>query len=473
MNMSTVKPRTLRSILIRRLVGAILMMAICLNIVFGIISHKQLHDHIDAMLIEIATMEAKLNMAEPGPIHVHSSPFMLAGTDDLMVRKSIVYDEQCNIIAASWETSTKTMPTPWCTHGQPHTSRVDFLKLDKQELRAASTAVFLDEHGKRYSFVAGIDHTMIDVAILKLILTGSIPSLIFVVLLWLLITRIATALTRDLETLTQSCQRLEPIQPGTWNVSTQEFELYLQSTQEIQILSSTITQLKKKLHQSMQTQSRFMAEAAHELRTPLTAIRGEIEVTLRRTRTTEEYQESFNLALEDLQRMQQLTEKLLAAVKTGYDEKLVLRKTSIAKLVEETLSQMHLEIIRSKLDVQLNIDNTLPWVLADSDASKRVLQNIITNTLIHAHATTLYIKVTHNTQMLELFIGDDGQGIKQELLQDLFGPFARGSQTGHGLGLYIAQRLMRAQHGDLDVFPSEDGVCWRITFMLNPPSTSY
>ena len=62
---------------------------------------------------------------------------------------------------------------------------------------------------------------------------------------------------------------------------------------------------------------RFVADASHELRSPLGALRGQIEVALRRARTADEYRAVLESCLEEVGRLGRLAESLLELVRAG------------------------------------------------------------------------------------------------------------------------------------------------------------
>src|SRR4030095_5968149 len=66
-----------------------------------------------------------------------------------------------------------------------------------------------------------------------------------------------------------------------------------------------------RLDRSFDAQRRFTADASHELRSPLSRLRAELEVTLRRPRTAEEYGETLRSSLDEVERLQRLTDELL------------------------------------------------------------------------------------------------------------------------------------------------------------------
>src|SRR5207253_9575312 len=62
---------------------------------------------------------------------------------------------------------------------------------------------------------------------------------------------------------------------------------------------------------AFERQRQFTSDASHELRTPLAVMRGDIEITLRRKRTPEEYQRVLTSNLEEIMRLSRLVEDLL------------------------------------------------------------------------------------------------------------------------------------------------------------------
>ncbi|MFB6265446.1 MAG: histidine kinase dimerization/phospho-acceptor domain-containing protein [Bradymonadaceae bacterium] len=72
-----------------------------------------------------------------------------------------------------------------------------------------------------------------------------------------------------------------------------EFGVSDDAPRELATLASTVEQLIRKVRRMVDIQNQFIAEAAHELRTPLTALQGDIELTLRRDRSKEEYEETL------------------------------------------------------------------------------------------------------------------------------------------------------------------------------------
>jgi signal transduction histidine kinase len=103
----------------------------------------------------------------------------------------------------------------------------------------------------------------------------------------------------------------------------------------------------------------------------------------------------------------------------------------------------------SGLDVALVADRGL---LARGRASEtaEVLQSLLDNAREHAPGSSVVVTASRNRSWAEVRVEDRGPGITPTLLSTVFDrAVTASSETGHGLGLYVGRRLMRAQGGDL------------------------
>ncbi len=80
---------------------------------------------------------------------------------------------------------------------------------------------------------------------------------------------------------------------------------------EIESLAKTFNQMIARLDEAFTTQRQFMEDISHELKTPLSVLKGELEVTLKKIRSTQEYETTLHSSLEEVNRLVGIVENLL------------------------------------------------------------------------------------------------------------------------------------------------------------------
>lgn len=230
---------------------------------------------------------------------------------------------------------------------------------------------------------------------------------------------------------------------------------------EIHHLATTINQLLNRLENSFHQQKQFTSDASHEMQTPLAAIKGIIEVLLRKPRTAEQYQVKMMEVLNQTNRLSQLQNQLLqlarleSSVLIAHKGPIILH-TVILKSIQnnETLITKNSIKIHNgiPLDAIVNIDVFL---------LEMTLDNLISNAIKY-NTTHGNIYISWNSSDQILCIKDDGIGIDADKLSLLFNRFyrvddSRNSQIpGNGIGLSIVKRLCEVQNITLTVNSVKD-----------------
>lgn len=207
----------------------------------------------------------------------------------------------------------------------------------------------------------------------------------------------------------------------------------------------------------------LLGMAAHDLRSPIGVIRGYTELLLdpESELAPAEVGEMLGKIRASCTSMTELIDDLLdvSAIEAGT---LVLRKTpcDLALTVRGVLAD-HERMAAAK-DIRLVFENEgtpLSPVLLDRARVEQVLANLVTNALKYSNrGTTVRARVeASGADAVRVSVIDHGIGIAPEFVPKLFHPFARARRTGTsgerstGLGLAIAQRVVEAHGGRLDV----------------------
>lgn len=228
-----------------------------------------------------------------------------------------------------------------------------------------------------------------------------------------------------------------------------------------------------RLQRSFETLDRFVADASHELRTPLTTLRSVGEVGLRRARSEVEYREIIGSMLEEAQRLQNLTGRLLElATAEGGALDVHQADVRVDQLVRHVVDEL---AILAETKGQ-RIEVTAPPTLTKTDPVllRQALQNILENAVKYSPPDSrIDVSVEQTLEAVSVAIADDGPGISPEheshLAQRFFRPDrARGRGSGgFGLGLSITKAYLASLGGSLRYSPrSPKGSCFTLVLPL-------
>ena len=267
-----------------------------------------------------------------------------------------------------------------------------------------------------------------------------------------------------------------------------DYELIVDGNDEFTELGAGFEQMRirlkntMKMQESAQSEHRsMMATITHDLQTPITSIMGYAEGILDGVADTKEkVNEYADVIRRKAQSLKTLAEDLsLLSRLDNAQLPLDKREVDLSALINKLVSEFYHNIPNVELDVQILSD-----IHAHIDEEKiaRVMVNILENSVKYANPenTVLRIRITfdRHEQSALLAISDNGIGISQEDLPHVFDQFyradaSRNRQTGSGLGLSIARRLINLHDGSIWIMNNQES---GITVSISLPifrSTNY
>ncbi len=215
-------------------------------------------------------------------------------------------------------------------------------------------------------------------------------------------------------------------------------------------------------HTVQQAQTEFVSTVSHELRTPLTSIKGFADTILRAGERLDITQQRRYIGIikDQADRLTRLVEDLLAVSRLESKKlQLTIRAIDLREAIQRVTRNLSEKARNHKIhDV---IPAGLPPVWADADRLEQILTNLIDNAIKYSPAETTVTVVARDVpgtpEMVEFSVADQGGGIPQEHLPEIFSKFSRldnplTRQTeGTGLGLYITRSLVVALGGQIKV----------------------
>ena len=198
----------------------------------------------------------------------------------------------------------------------------------------------------------------------------------------------------------------------------------------------------------------FVAIASHELRTPATAVYGVLKTLADRGPELAEdlRAELLRVGVEQGERLRRLLEELLDLSRLDSQAVDIEPRPVVLRAV---LSDVVAGAVPDVDGVELDVPDDLAAVV-----DPLVLERIVTNLLVnaaHYGAPPIRIEARQHELHLRIAVEDSGLGVPPELEGRIFDRFARGTQSGHGLGLAIARAYAQAHGGDLVYDPRGGG----------------
>jgi two-component system sensor histidine kinase CiaH len=211
------------------------------------------------------------------------------------------------------------------------------------------------------------------------------------------------------------------------------------------------------IQESMNEQTRFIADASHEIRTPLTALKTSTEVALRdKHLTVRGAKELLSSNLTRINNMQGLAEALLTLAKNGELGNAEKVPVNLQKVVDNALISVTEQAQKKRIAIETKIGSKK--VLGDEKALTQLLAILLDNAIKYG-PTKAEVKITAESldHLVEINVTDTGPGIKKSDLPFIFNRFYRSDKSrsaetaGFGLGLPIAKKIVEDHGGSISV----------------------
>ena len=220
------------------------------------------------------------------------------------------------------------------------------------------------------------------------------------------------------------------------------------SRDEVSRLGETLNEMLTRIGDGLARERRFVADASHELRTPLALIKTELELALRRSRSTEELEAAIRGAAEDTERLSRIADDLLLLARAEQGRvPLRTEPIDVADVFETVAGRFRSRAESERRDLSVAAGDPLV-VSADRSLLEQALANMVDNAFTHG-AGRISLRTEQRNGSTELHVLDEGKGFPADFLHHAFERFSRAQKTtadGSGLGLAIVETIAEA-HG--------------------------
>jgi heavy metal sensor kinase len=217
---------------------------------------------------------------------------------------------------------------------------------------------------------------------------------------------------------------------------------------EVSRLGRTLNEMLARLEDGLERERRFVADASHELRTPLATLRAELELALRRSRTTQEFENSIRSAAEETDRLSRIADDLLILARAEQGTLTLKREpTDVVDVVEKVCDRFGARAELEGRSLTVDADDA-PVARVDRLRLEQALGNLVDNAFEHGRGPITITAARHNSSV-ELHVLDEGPGLPPDFRDHAFKAFTRAAPSGNGsgLGLAIVETIVRAHDG--------------------------
>ena len=206
-------------------------------------------------------------------------------------------------------------------------------------------------------------------------------------------------------------------------------------------------------------QETFSSNVTHELRSPLASLKGNLEVTLRKERTMEEYQETLKLSLKEVDRMIGLLSNLFLLASSKFKPLDLFRnETDIVKIVDNVAKTYAPKMAARAIRFTHTTMAATATCLCDETLIRTTIENVIDNAVKYTpDKGSISLSVEKDRKNISVSVTNTCKSMDKGEMKHIFDPFYRGRNVrtsnieGKGLGLYISRYIIRSHGGEIKV----------------------
>ena len=249
---------------------------------------------------------------------------------------------------------------------------------------------------------------------------------------------------------------------------------------ELSRLVITFNKLLDRIQRVFRIQKMFLSNISHELKNPLNVIISQVEVTLDKERTNEEYKNTLSSVLSDAKELNEVADKLMQLARINADDSTIqFQLVRIDEMIwqsKENLLKMHPDYKINFEVVNLPEQEEKIFVNGNDQLLRTALMNLMDNGCKYSPDKNVKVRLYFSRDKAPVIeLSDKGPGISQEEMPMVFNPFYRSPKTsgvkGSGIGLSLVDSILKLHHIDIKmeskpgmgttfilVFPVEDEV---------------
>jgi signal transduction histidine kinase len=229
----------------------------------------------------------------------------------------------------------------------------------------------------------------------------------------------------------------------------------VQATGEIKEVEQSVYEMAKELQRYMNSQQSFFQNASHELKTPLMTIQGYAEGIKEGVFDKEEEGKGLDVMVTEVKRLKTIINEMILLAKLDSEPSVYQPEDiEVTYLVDKVVDRA-LPLVNEKgIELQHSVEKDIR-IVADEEKMLRALLNLTFNAIRHAKSK-IKLSVYKENGTVKIKIEDDGEGVSEDLIPQLFHRFVKGKNGDTGLGLAIARAIIEQSNGEITAGESDE-----------------
>ncbi|MBI2312950.1 MAG: sensor histidine kinase N-terminal domain-containing protein [Betaproteobacteria bacterium] len=233
--------------------------------------------------------------------------------------------------------------------------------------------------------------------------------------------------------------------------------------EEVRPLIHAVNELLWRLAAVIESQKRFVADAAHQLRTPFAGLKSQAELLLRES-DPGPIKHGVRQMLVSAERCNHLVTQLLVLARNepGALAAAPLVPVDLRALARDTAASWVPRAVDKAIDLGFEEEEAPLWIRGNGDSLREMINNLIDNAIRYTPAGgQVTVSVRGEPDSVALTVEDTGPGIALEHREKVFERFYRvlgSGEEGSGLGLAIVREVAQAHHAGAGIAEGRDGI---------------
>lgn len=234
------------------------------------------------------------------------------------------------------------------------------------------------------------------------------------------------------------------------------------------------SELKVRLAKEENSTKALITDISHQLKTPLASIRMCHELAKSPELSEEEQKDFLAKEAQEILKMEELLDELMKLSRLESNMiQIKPEKSSLKQTISEAVSQIFMKAYTKNIEIVVDMEEDAE-IFHDKKWTGEAFANILENAVKYSEEkTSINIRTSYLPNSVLIEIEDEGMGIREEELHEIFKRFYRGQEAkeqvkeGAGVGLYLARNIIEQQGGTiLAKRKPKNGTIFKIMFPI-------